>query len=225
MVTTELIAGESASEEPTTTVKAVSTKETTGGESHATTSETPGQTAEQTGETLAHEAEVQAQPENPILPTGPELAWAAVSFTLLWALMKFVLLKPIQATMAERAEKVRSDGDHADRAKEQAEAAVAEYEASLAGARAEASRIIDDARTQAEAKRREIIAAAEAEVAEAKAAAAAEVAEAKATALADLRGSVATIAVQAAEAVIQKPLDAGAQRAIVDEYLSRASQN
>ena len=54
---------------------------------------------------------------------------------------------------------------------------------------------------------------------------AAEVAEAKAVALADLRGSVASIAVQAAQAVIQKPLDANAQRAIVDEYLSRASQN
>ena len=41
-----------------------------------------------------------------------------------------------------------------------------------------------------------------------------------------MRESVAAIAVQAAQAVVQKPLDAGAQRATVDEYLNRVgSQN
>lgn len=173
-----------------------------------------------------HTAVAEKQPDNPILPTMPELAWGAGCFLLLWALMKFVLLKPVQQTMQDRAEKVRTDIESAEGAKAQAVSAIAEYEATLASARVEASRIIDDARAQAESGRKEKIAAAEAEVAELRAAAAAEVTAAKSEALQSMRSNVATIAVQAAEAVVQKPLDAGASRAIVDEYLNRAvSQN
>lgn len=167
-----------------------------------------------------------AQPNNPILPVPNEMFWGFITFVALWALMKFVLLPPVQRTMAERDDKIRADLAKAETAATQADSSVAEYEASLASARVEASRIIDDARAQAEATRKETIAAAEAEVGELRAAAAAEVAQAKAEALASMRESVAAIAVQAAQAVVQKPLDAGAQRAIVDEYLNRVgSQN
>jgi len=165
-------------------------------------------------------------PDNPILPTTPELIWGAVTFSILWALMKFVLLKPIQNTMADRADKVRGDIEAADGAKDGAVHAIADYEATLASARVEASRIIDDARVQAEAARKERLAAAEAEVADLRATAAADVAAAKAEALADMRTNVVTIAVQAAEAVVQKPLDVAAQRPLVEEYLNRVgSQN
>jgi F-type H+-transporting ATPase subunit b len=176
--------------------------------------------------TFAAESGAAEQPNNPILPVPNELFWGFITFVALWALMKFVLLPPVQKTMAERDDKVRSDLAHAETSSSQAETALAEYEASLASARVEASRIIDDARTQAEAARKQTIAAAEAEVGELRAAAAAEVAEAKAQALASMRESVAAIAVEAAQAVVQKPLDVGAQRATVDEYLNRVgSQN
>lgn len=171
-------------------------------------------------------ATTEKQPDNPILPTTPEFIWGAVTFTILWALMKFVLLKPIQKTMADRADKVRGDIEAADGARDGATHAIAEYESTLASARVEASRIIDDARAQAEATRKERMAAAEAEVAELRAAAAAEVSAAKAEALTEMRSNVVTIAVQAAEAVVQKPLDVAAQRPIVEEYLNRVgSQN
>ena len=166
-----------------------------------------------------------AQPENPILPTIPEFAWGAGTFIVLWALMKFVLVKPIIKTMEERSAKVRGDLEAAEAAKGQAAGALSEYDASLATARVEASRIIDDARAQADEQRKAILAAAEAEVADLRAAANAEVSQAKTEALQTLRTSVATIAVQAAEVVVQKRLDVAAQRAIVDEYLNRASQN
>ena len=166
-----------------------------------------------------------AQPDNPILPTMPELYWAVGCFVVLWALMKFVLLKPIQRTMADRSAKIRGDLEAAEAAKDQGQTALHEYEASLASARAEAGRIIDDARTQAEEQRKQILAAAEAEVAQLRASANAEVTEAKNEALASMRSSVATIAVQAAEAVVQKRLDAVAQRQIVDDYLNRVSPN
>jgi F-type H+-transporting ATPase subunit b len=163
--------------------------------------------------------------DNPILPTGGELAWGLASFVVLWALMKFVLLKPILKTMEERAAKVRGDLEAAETARAQAAASLAEYEESLASARLEATHVIDEARSEAEDERRRILAAAEAEVSSLRAAANADVERAKDRALQEMRSSVATIAVQAAEIVVQKRLDAAAQRAIVDEYLNRASQN
>ena len=175
--------------------------------------------------TSATTAEPAAQPDNPILPTLPELYWAVGCFFVLWALMKWVLLPPIQKTMADRSSKIRGDLDAAETAKDEGLSALAEYEASLASARSEASRIIDDARGQAEEQRKEILASAEAEVAELRSAANAEVTEAKNEALASMRTNVATIAVQAAEAVVQKRLDAVAQRQIVDDYLNRVSPN
>ena len=77
----------------------------------------------------------------------------------------------------------------------------------------------------ARAQRETLVAEYEAALAAARAAATAEVNEAKAVAMAQLRGQVAGIATAAAEAVVQRPLDAGAQQ-LIDQYLSRSgSQN
>lgn len=203
----------------------------------AETTPEPKTTSENTTETTTFGEKVDALAEanvetakeevaNPILPVGAELAWGAASFIVLWALMKFVLLKPIMQAMADRAEKVRSDLEAAEQARESATTATSDYEASLTTARAEAGRIIDDARAQAEERRKELIAAAEAEVAQMRAAATADIAAAKAAAMSELRPSLATIAVEAAQSVMGKPLDAAAQRPIVDAYLDRVgSQN
>jgi F0F1-type ATP synthase membrane subunit b/b' len=67
--------------------------------------------------------------------------------------------------------------------------------------------------------------AAEAEVAAARAAAAAEIADAKARARSELSGSITDIAVGAAEAVVQKPLDRAAQSRIVEDYVNSSGQN
>ena len=163
---------------------------------------------------------------NPILPTGNELIWGAACFLLLWALMKFWLLKPVVATMEERADKSREDLDAADVAKAEAATALAEYESSLAGARAEASRIVDDARAQAEAARADVIAEAEADAARVRGEAAAEVEAAKVAALTQMRPDLTQVAVQAAQSVVGRPLNAAEQQAVVEEYLDRAgSQN
>ena len=53
-------------------------------------------------------------------------------------------------------------------------------------------------------------------------AAADEVTTAKATAMAELRSGVADIAVQAASAVVQKPLDAQAEMQVIEDYVNRA---
>ena len=164
--------------------------------------------------------------KNPIRPTVNEMFWAALFFLLLWTLMKFVLLPPITKVMNARDEKVRSDLQAAEAAESTRVSKLAEYEAGLAGARAEAVTLLEAARSEGDAERRSKITAAEAEAASVKAEAAAAVADAKVRARTELTASITDIAVGAAEAVVQKPIDRAAQTALVEDYVNRSgSQN
>jgi F-type H+-transporting ATPase subunit b len=151
--------------------------------------------------------------------------WAAVFFIALWTLMKFVLLPRITKVMDGRTDKIRDDLAAAEAAETERVAKLAQYEAGLAGARAEAVSIIEASRAEGDAERRTQITAAEAEVAAARAEAAAEIADAKARARSELTGSITDIAVGAAEAVIQKPLDRAAQGRIVEDYVNSSGKN
>ncbi len=98
---------------------------------------------------------------NPILPVPNEMFWGAVFFFVLWALMKWVFLPPVQRTMQRRADVMRSDREAADTATALAAEEAANYEQSLASARAEAVRLIEQARGEAEQERRVVVGAAE----------------------------------------------------------------
>jgi len=164
--------------------------------------------------------------KNPILPTINEMFWAAVVFLLLWTLMKFVLLPPITKLMATRADTIRGDLQAAEAAEAHRVSRLSDYEAGLAGARSEAIGIIEQARSEGDAERRVQITAADAEVATLRSDAAAEIAAAKVRARAELTSSITDIAVGAAEAVVQKPIDRASQSALVEDYVSRSgSQN
>lgn len=163
--------------------------------------------------------------KNPILPTLNEMFWAAVFFLILWTLMKFVLLPKITKVMDGRAERVRDDLAAAEAAEAARVTAVEQYEAGLAGARAEAVGIIEAARSEGDAERRTKISAAEADVAAVKAEAAAEVADAKARARAELTGSITDIAVDAASAVVGAPIDRSAQASVVADHVNDANRN
>lgn len=171
---------------------------------------------------LEGEALHKEETSNPILPVGSELIWGAACFVVLWALMKFVLLKPVSKIMTDRDEKIRGDLEAAETAQASVGGVLDDYQRSLASTRAEANRIIEDARAQGEARRRELIAEAEAEASAIRSATAEEIAAAKAEALGQIRGDVATIATEAASVVVGRTLDPGAQQAVVDEYLSRS---
>jgi F-type H+-transporting ATPase subunit b len=163
--------------------------------------------------------------KNPILPTLNEMFWAALFFILLWILMKYVLLPRVAGAMDERAERVRGDLAAAESAEAERVAKLQQYEAGLAGARAEAMAIIDASRAEADVERRAQLASAESDVAAMKAEAAAEVAEAKARARVELTGSITDIAVGAASAVVGKEIDRAAQTRIVEEHVNSSGRN
>jgi F-type H+-transporting ATPase subunit b len=174
---------------------------------------------EHEGEESGEDTAVEEQP-NPVIPEVNHLIWALGSFLVLWALMKFVLLPPLLKLREEREMKVRDDREAADRAQATLGQVQAEYDASLAAARAEADGIIDKARDEAGEHRAVVIGEATNEAASMRAEAAGGLDDSRNAAIASMKSDVGDIAVAAASAVLGKNLDRGAQQSAIDDALS-----
>ncbi|KAA0234130.1 MAG: ATP synthase subunit b [Acidimicrobiales bacterium] len=157
---------------------------------------------------------------NPILPTVPEMVWGGIFFAALLILFWAVLLPPIKRAMRARDDEVRDDREKAEAARVEAETLRREYEATLADARGEATRIIHEARTAADEHRLEVVAAAEQEVAERRREINEEVRAAREVASTDLRSAVFDLAVDAASKVLRQEVDRDRNREAVEHYVS-----
>jgi len=157
---------------------------------------------------------------NPVVPEINHVLWALGSFLVLWALMKFVLLPPLLKMREEREQKVLDDREAADRARLAAQQAQADYDASLASAKAEADSIIDAARAEAGEHRASVMGEVTTEVADMRATAAGGLDSSRAATISSMKGEVGDIAVAAASAVLGKDLDRGAQQGAIDAALN-----
>ncbi len=174
---------------------------------------------------LESQAEACVEAPNPVLPDPVELIWITIAFSVLLVLGLKFAFPAVSKAMEDRSERIRSDLEAAEKAKEDAQAEQARYKESLADAKGEANRIIEEARLAAEALRAERTTAADAEAADIRAKANADAESIKAQALADLREEVTAIALGAAERVVGN-IDTAAQRRLIDDYIDQVgSQN
>jgi F-type H+-transporting ATPase subunit b len=158
---------------------------------------------------------------SPILPPVNELIWGTLSFLIVLGLIWKFGWPGIKKGMEARTERIRTDLEAADSAKAEAEGVLAGYQAQVADAKSEGSRIIEEARQTADSMKRDLQAQAEADIAAMRQKAAADIESAKAQAMADLRGEVATIAIGAAERVVEHNLDPETNKALVESFIDQ----
>lgn len=170
------------------------------------------------------EEAVEEAPPNPVLPEYNHMAWALGSFLLLWGLMQFVLLPPLLKSREERQQKILADRQAADKAKRALDEVQADYDASLANARAEADAIVDAAREQAGKYRTGVMAGATSEAANARANVAGELDVSRGTAINSMRDDVGDIAIAAASAVLGKNLNRASNQNAIDAALLGGDQ-
>jgi F-type H+-transporting ATPase subunit b len=171
---------------------------------------------------LAAEA-VGAEQKNPLLPDLAELIYGGLAFAIVFvALAKFAF--PVLGRMLEeRTAKIQGDLEGAERARVAAEQELAEYRSQLAGAREEASRIIEEARRTADQLRRELQARAEQEAEAIVARAQEEIRAERDRVFQELRAQVGVIAVELAGRVVGRTLDADAHQRLIEEYLDQVA--
>jgi F-type H+-transporting ATPase subunit b len=204
---------------PGTASAQTESSETTHSESFANSA------AEECAELLAEGSNIDdcQKAPSPILPAKNELIWGTISFVVLFVLLWKFAWPGLKKGMDTRTERIRDDLASADTARNEAEQVLEEYRAQLQDARNESARIIEEARQQADALRRDQEQRLQTELAAMRERAAADVEAAKAQAVADLRREVTTLAVGAAEVVVQHNLDRSTQEQLVENYINQVA--
>jgi F-type H+-transporting ATPase subunit b len=150
----------------------------------------------------------------------PQLFWLAVSFIVLYALMRWLAMPRVAAALDARRRRLDGDLSRAAELKAQAAAALAAYEKALAEARAEAQATLRETgeRLAAEAAERQHELAAT--LAEQIAAAERRIAGAKEAALGEVRGIAVDVARSVAEKLTGSTPDPGPVGAAVDRVMA-----
>lgn len=149
---------------------------------------------------------------------------AMIVFLAAFGILAWKVWPPIIKALDEREAKIRQEIASAEQAREQAKAALAEYQRSLASAREEANQMIAKARADAKATAEEVRARIEAEAAESKARAMREIESAKQAAVTALYAEASNLAVAIASKILQREINSQDQQRLVDASLQELTK-
>ena len=162
-----------------------------------------------------------AEQPNPLIPADYDIIWSAVVFVVILLFFWKLVLPKMQKLLDDRAEAIEGNIAKADDAQRRAEAALLQYTAQLADARAEAGQIREQARVDGQKIIAEHKEQASAEAARVSASATAQIEAERAAAVVSLRSEVGTLAIDLASGVIGESLNDDAKAsAIVDRFLA-----
>ena len=156
---------------------------------------------------------------NPIVPEANEVIWGAISFVVLFILLRKFAYPSIKKGMEARSERIRASLAEAEKTREEAQEILDDYRRQLADAKSEAARIIDEARRAADKIRQDLRKQAEAEVAEVKQRAQDDIAAQASRTMADLQARVSLMVIELAEKVVEKNLDEDTNKALIDRFI------
>jgi F-type H+-transporting ATPase subunit b len=156
-----------------------------------------------------------------LIPELPDLIWGTLGFVIILVIVVRLFVPRMTAMFDARADAIEGGLKRAEEAQAGAQQALENYNAQLAEARAEASRIRDAAREDAKKIRAELVEAAQADANRIVANAQTQIEAERTSALVSLRAEVGTLALDLASGVIGEALDDDARAAAyVDRFLA-----
>ena len=167
---------------------------------------------------LAQEA-AQEESRNPIFPATNELVWGTIAFLLLLFLMYRTVFPSINKAFKDRRANIEGKLEQAERDREEAEQLLEQYRRRLRDAEDETQRILEEARSNAERVRRDLLAKAETDAGRELDRARLVIRAERDQAIRQLRNEVGTLAVELATRVVGDSLDRERQLRLVDEYI------
>jgi F-type H+-transporting ATPase subunit b len=142
------------------------------------------------------------------------------NFLIIFVVLRAWVYKPILGLLERRRTTIAEGLEDARIASEARQNAEQEAEKILADAQAKASQIVREANERAETQGKEVIAVAESDAAKKREETLAEVESERERILGELRGQVGTLAIAAAQKLINASLDEQRQRVLIDEFFS-----
>ena len=154
-----------------------------------------------------------------MLILNQDVIYTIINILILAVLLRIFLWKPVMSMIEKRQEIIQNDLDEAARKNREAEAARAEYEASLTGARQESSALVEQAKVQAGARYDAILAQANAEAEAIRKKARDDALAEKAQMINEARTELADLAILAAARLMGGTVDEETDRRILDQWL------
>ena len=164
-------------------------------------------------------AEDEASGVDLLIPDLRELGAAIIAFGIVFFFIWKYAIPAFNEMIENRQAAIKANLEAAEAEKEQAASLRSDYEASIAGARAEATKIVEDARQAGESARADIVARAESEAEDIKTRAGQELESERERAVASMRREVAGLSIDVAEKLVGRNLDRASQQALVDQFI------
>lgn len=149
------------------------------------------------------------------------LLWTIITFLVLLLILWKAAWKPIVEALDARAEKIRSDIENADKARQEGERLLAEHKALVANSKEEASKIIAQGRDEAERLKDSIVERANSEARELSERVRKEIEQAKNNALNEIKTEIVVLSTEIASKIIERNLKPEDQNALVKEALNK----
>ena len=153
----------------------------------------------------------------------PSLIAQVINFGILFGLLSLFAYKPILRMMDERSRKIKESLEQAERIKQQAAVAEQEMSKKIEEAGQETRKSLAQAEVSAENVRHKAQVDAKADAEKLIAQARGQIVQERDEAIGELRKEFADLAVLAAEKVIKRSLDKEAQRRLIDQVLEESS--
>jgi F-type H+-transporting ATPase subunit b len=146
-------------------------------------------------------------------------------FLLLLLILKKVAWKPILTALDERETKIKESLELAEKVKQDAAIMIEENKKSMAKADEAAQKVLAESRAYAEQVKNQLLEQSKVQAEKMIADAALEIDRKKQEAFTELKNQVAEISIEIAEKLLQKNLDAGKQKEIIDSYIKDIRKN
>ncbi|MCC2683674.1 MAG: atpF [Paenibacillaceae bacterium] len=154
------------------------------------------------------------------LELGTMLVQLICFLVLMWLVAKFAM-KPAMKVLKDRQNYIDHQISSAESANQEAAKLVEEQRQLLESTRKEAHAILEQAKQQKDREGDQIIHAAQERAERVMKDALAEIENEKIKAIAELREEVGALSVQLASKIIEKEVDASAQRGLIDDFLQQ----
>lgn len=152
------------------------------------------------------------------LMNSPEF-WVAIAFFVFLAFLIWKAKGPLLSGLDNRAERIRTQLDEAQRLREEAQHMLAEYQRKQRQAMEEAEQILTQARAVAERHREQAAQDLEVSLKRREQQAMDRIAQAEADALGEVRAVAVTVAVEATRKLLEETVDDGLAGKLVDQAI------
>ncbi len=157
--------------------------------------------------------------ESALLKFEPGLMiWTVVTFVFTFVALRLIAWKPILGALDEREGRIKDSLEKAEQAGREAEAAIAENKTRMDAALRKSEELVVAAKQEAEQVRTKMVDEARAESKKIVDQGVRRIEAEQRAAVAEIRKETAALAIQAAERILKKNLDAPEQRRIVDDF-------